>query len=139
MGYKRKVSYSHYSYIQSYSIFNRINASGFSVPQVLIVGVLMFVQQTHVFLFSRGLRTVNIVRLVTHTLFPNTLLNDMLACPFIHKWKYCHLPVPVSHALSKPSFDVSNKCRHRKLPATCRSTHTMTKLVPSAESRIATC
>jgi hypothetical protein len=30
LGYKRKVSYSHYSHIQSYSIFNHINASGFS-------------------------------------------------------------------------------------------------------------
>jgi hypothetical protein len=45
-GYKRKVSYSHYSHIQSYSIFNRINASGFSVPQVHFVRVLMFVQHT---------------------------------------------------------------------------------------------
>jgi hypothetical protein len=46
MGYKRKVSYSHYSHIQSYSIFNRINASGLSVPRALIVRVLMFVQHT---------------------------------------------------------------------------------------------
>jgi hypothetical protein len=44
MGYKRKVSYSHYSHIQSYSIFNSINASGFSVPQGLFFQVLMFVQ-----------------------------------------------------------------------------------------------
>jgi hypothetical protein len=44
MGYKRKVSYSHYLPIQSYSIFNPINASGFSVPWVLFVRVLMFVQ-----------------------------------------------------------------------------------------------
>jgi hypothetical protein len=45
MGYKRKVSYSHYSHIQSYLIFNRINTSGLSVPRVCFVLVLMFVQQ----------------------------------------------------------------------------------------------
>jgi hypothetical protein len=39
------VSYSHYSHIQLYSIFNGINASGFSVPPALFVRVLMFVQQ----------------------------------------------------------------------------------------------
>jgi hypothetical protein len=48
MGYKRNVSYSHYSHIQLYSIFNRINASRFSLRQVLFVRVLMFVQHTPV-------------------------------------------------------------------------------------------
>jgi hypothetical protein len=37
MGYIRKVSYSHYSHIQSYSIFNCINASGFSVPRIRVL------------------------------------------------------------------------------------------------------
>jgi hypothetical protein len=45
MDYKRKVSNSHYLHIQAYSILNRINESGFSVPWVLIVRVFMFVQQ----------------------------------------------------------------------------------------------
>jgi hypothetical protein len=45
MGYKKKMSYSHSSYIQLYSIVNRINTSRFSVPWVRFVGVLMFVQQ----------------------------------------------------------------------------------------------
>jgi hypothetical protein len=37
MGYIRKVSYSHYSHIQLYSIFNHLNASGFSVPGVQVL------------------------------------------------------------------------------------------------------
>jgi hypothetical protein len=42
------VSYSHNSHIQLYSIFDRINASGLSVPWVLFVQVLMSVQHTPV-------------------------------------------------------------------------------------------
>jgi hypothetical protein len=48
VGYKRKVSYSHYPHdIQLYSIFNRIDASGFSIPQVLFVRVLMIFNSLH--------------------------------------------------------------------------------------------
>jgi hypothetical protein len=61
MGYKRKVSYSHYLHIQSYSIFNRINASGFYVPRVLFVRVLMFLQQHELILAQKTSIGMNIV------------------------------------------------------------------------------
>jgi hypothetical protein len=49
MGYKRKVSYSHNSHIQLYSILNCINASGFSVPRVWVLCSLSsFCQSSHV-------------------------------------------------------------------------------------------
>jgi hypothetical protein len=46
MAFKRKVSYSHYSHIQSCSVLNCINATEFYVPWVCFFRVLMFVQHT---------------------------------------------------------------------------------------------